>query len=363
MDHVARRREQVARFLTNAQLDGLLVTRAVNVTYLTGFTGDSSYLLAGRDRVLLVSDGRYEQQIREECPGLPAHIRPPAVRLPAATAGVLGQLGWRQVGFEAAHLSVAEFGQFRDALPAVEWKPCEDVVEGLRQCKDESEIAAIREAIGMAERAFTRFRAGLRPDDTEKQLGDRLEMLLRDEGARCGSFPAIVGVGERAALPHAPLTRRRVGEGTLLLVDWGANGGLYQSDLTRVLAVRRIAPQLEQVYEVVMQAQARAIQRIRPGVQAQAIDAEARSALEEAGFGDFFSHGLGHGIGLEVHEAPWLRPGSATVLKPGMVVTVEPGVYIPGWGGVRLEDDVLVTEDGSEVLTRVPKKPIPIVEV
>jgi Xaa-Pro aminopeptidase len=259
------------------------------------------------------------------------------------------------VGIESGHLTVGGAAQLKDGVPAAAWKPCEDAVEGLRVRKDATEIAQIREAIRMAERAFGRWRASLRPADTEKQLSDRLEMLLREEGARCGSFPTIVGVGPRAALPHAPLTHKRLAEGELVLVDWGASGRFYKCDLTRVLAGRRISPKLEQVYEVVLRAQTRAIQRIRPGVAAQDIDAEARSTLEEAGFGPFFSHGLGHGLGLEVHEAPSLRPQSDTRLEAGMVMTVEPGVYLPGWGGVRIEDDVLVTPDGCEVLTTASK--------
>jgi Xaa-Pro aminopeptidase len=355
MQEQTSRREQLGRLVADHALDGFLVTNPVNVTYLTGFSGDSSYLLVGRERSILVSDGRYEEQIREECPGLEVHIRPPSQRITPAAAEVIAKLGWRQLGFESGHLTVGEMTKLQESLPSVNWKPCEDAVEKFRVVKDATEIAQIRDAIAIAERAFGRWRASLRPDHTEKQLSDRMEMLLREEGARCGSFPTIVGVGARAALPHAPLTAKRVTEGELLLVDWGANGGFYKSDLTRVLAPRRISPKLEQVYGVVLRAQTRAIGKIRPGVKACDVDAEARSALQEAGFGEFFSHGLGHGIGLEVHEAPSLRPNSETVLEPGMVTTVEPGVYLPGWGGVRLEDDLLVTPDGCEVLTNAPK--------
>lgn len=355
MDYVARRREQVVRFVREKDLEGLVVTSPVNVTYLTGFSGDSSYLLVGREQTILVSDGRYTQQIAEECPGLPVHIRPPSIRIGPATAGVLGKLGWRQVGFESPHLSVADLERWKEALPAVAWCACEEAVESLRACKDESELAQIREAIAIAERAFLKFRGSLKSSDSEKELGDRLEMQLRAEGARCGSFPAIVAVGERSALPHAPLSQRTLGEGEFVLVDWGAAGPFYKSDLTRILARHRISPKLEHVYEVVLRAQLRAIGKVRPGVKAHDVDAEARSALEEAGFGQFFSHGLGHGIGLEIHEGPGLRQQSEAILQPGMVVTVEPGVYLPDWGGVRIEDDVLVTPDGCEVLTSLKK--------
>jgi Xaa-Pro aminopeptidase len=312
-------------------------------------------LLVSPGGSLLVSDGRYTQQIEEECKGLVTYIRPPSIRVTAAAADALKKLGWRDVGFESSHLTVAEWQAFKEMLPSVNWKPCEGAVEKLRVCKDPSEVAEIREAIAMAERAFRRFRSSLRPADTEKRLSDRMEMLLRDEGGKCSSFPTIVAVGERAALPHCPPSQRTLAEAELVLVDWGASGRFYKSDLTRVLATRRISPKLEQVYEVVLRAQTRAINKIRPGIQAQEVDAEARGALEEAGFGDFFSHATGHGIGLDIHEAPRLGPQIETILEAGMVVTVEPGVYLPDWGGVRLEDDVLITPDGCAVLTSVPK--------
>jgi Xaa-Pro aminopeptidase len=355
MDYPAQRRERLLQLIRSNDLHGFLVTNPVNVTYLTGFSGDSSYLLAGRDRVLLVSDGRYTEQLREECPDLPVHIRPPSIRLADAAAEVLDKIGWKRIGFESSHLTVGEFAKYRERMPVIDWSPCADAVETLRMCKDEGEIAQIRAAIGMAERAFERFRRQLRPEDTEKRLGDRMESLLREEGARCGSFPAIIAVGARAALPHAPLTSTPLRGAELLLVDWGACGRLYKSDLTRVLTPSTISPKLEQVYEVVRRAQQRALQKLRPGVQAQEVDAEARAAMDEASFGPFFSHGLGHGIGLDIHENPFLRPHNTTRLEPGMVLTIEPGIYLPGWGGVRLEDDVLITPDGHEILSSIPK--------
>ena len=351
METFERRRAQIQRTVAEQDLHGFLVTNPINVSYLTNFSGDSSYLLLGRSDCVLVSDGRYDVQLREECPGLPVHIRPPSIRITPATTSVIEQRGWSRVGFESGHVTVAELASLQGALPSVQWKPCEDAVERLRIKKDATEIAAIREAIGVAQRAFVRWQNGLLPTDTEKQLGDRMEMLIRDEGGSCSSFPPIVGVGARSALPHAPLTATALDAGDFVLVDWGAKGRFYMSDLTRVLATSKISPKLTDVHAAVCRAQAGAIARIRPGIQAQEVDAEARAALQEAGFGEFFSHGLGHGFGLEIHEPPFLRPNSPIVLEAGMVVTVEPGVYLPGWGGVRIEDDVLVTADGCEVMT------------
>lgn len=365
MDCPARRRDQLARVLPPEGLDALLISSPVNVTYLTGFTGDSSVLLLGRERAVLVSDRRFTEQITEECPGLETYIRPPSQKLPEAVAEVLTKLGFRSVGFETGALSVAEFEALKAAALVVNWKGAAERVEQLRAVKDESEVAHLREAIRIAEQAFCAFRALLRPEDSEKDLCDALEGYVRRAGGQGSSFPPIVAVGERAALPHAPPTGRVVGSGELLLVDWGATGPTsYRSDLTRILDTRTksdfragaSATKLEKVYAVVLRAQEAALRAVRPGAAGRDVDAAARKVIADAGFGDYFGHGLGHGIGLQIHEAPAVRPNSDAVLQAGMVITLEPGIYLPGWGGVRIEDDVLVTPEGAEVLTHVPKR-------
>jgi Xaa-Pro aminopeptidase len=367
LESAARRRDQLRGLLAAEELDAVLVSSPTNVTYLTGFTGESSYLVLGRDQTVLVSDGRFTAQIAEECPGLEAHIRPPSQPVTEAAAEVVTKLGLRTIGFESAQMSVAEYEALRELTPTVAWKGAADRVERLRAIKDAFEVGQIREAVRIAERAFAMFRAMLRPGDSEKDLSDALELYVRRAGGRCTSFPSIVAVGDRAALPHAPPTGRTVAEADLLLVDWGASGRLYKSDLTRVLVTHKnsafsrpaqreeFAAKLHEVYPVVLRAQERALRAARPGVVAADLDAEARAVITEAGFGPFFNHGLGHGLGLQIHEAPMLKPGSQAVLQAGMVVTIEPGVYLPGWGGVRIEDDILVTPDGCEVLTSVPK--------
>lgn len=355
IDYPARRRRQLARRLKADGLHAYLVTDPHNVTYLTGFSGESSFLVLGRDRAVLMSDARFTEQIAEECPGLEVHIRPHNQTVLQATAEVITKLALRSVGFESAHVSVADWEAFREMAPAVDWRPVRDRVEELRVIKDVSEIAQIREAIAIAEKAFDMLRALLRPADTEKELCDALEAYVRRAGGKGTSFPSIVAADERAALPHAPPTDRPVRGAGLLLVDWGASGRFYKSDLTRVLAPHKISPKLEKIHTVVLNAQEKAIRAVRPGVKAKTVDAEARSVIEQEGFGKFFGHGLGHGVGLQIHEAPSVRQNSDAVLQAGMVFTVEPGIYLPGWGGVRIEDDVLVTPDGCEVLTHVRK--------
>jgi Xaa-Pro aminopeptidase len=366
MDIHAHRREQLRPLLAHERLDALLITATVNVTYLTGFTGDSSVVVLTRDRALLVSDPRYTGQIADECPGLETHIRATAQKLPDAIGSALSGLGCRSVGVEAAAVTLAEQDAFRSAAPALDWRPGYDRVERLRMVKDDGEIRQIREAIAIAQRAFQAFTAMLRPQDSEKDLADRMDAYLRQTGAIGACFPPIVAVGERAALPHAVPTARTVRESALLLVDWGATApSLYKSDLTRVLDTRRTSAyptdasesaRLEEIHGIVLRAQQAAIAAVRPGRKCSEIDAAARAVITEAGYGERFGHGLGHGIGLQIHEAPAVRPGSETVLEPGMVFTIEPGIYLPGWGGVRIEDDVLVTSEGCEVLTSVPRE-------
>lgn len=356
MNHPALRRERLRRQLISEGLDAFLITSTHNTTYLTGFTGDSTVLILTPSREMLVSDSRYTTQLADEAPDLSVHVRPPSQKLPEAVGEVLDKLGVRSVGFESHIVTVAELDLWKDLAPRVEWKPGTDRVERLRQIKDEQELKLIREAVNLAEGALRVVMSHFTPDTTEREIGALLEYHIRRMGGDGLAFPAIVGVGPNAALPHAPLSSATLGSGEMVLIDWGATGRLYKSDLTRVLATRRISPKLAEVYAVVAQAQQAAIAAVRPGAIGKDVDTAARKTIADAGYGDYFGHGLGHGFGLQIHEAPFLRPGSEVVLEPGMVVTIEPGIYIPGWGGVRIEDDLLVTPEGNEVLTRWPKE-------
>jgi Xaa-Pro aminopeptidase len=355
-DRMAARREALWSSLRTGGINALLVSSVTNVRYLTGFTGEDSILLLTADRALVVSDGRYEEQLDRECPGLEVFVRPVGQLLIPAVAEVVGKLGLGSLAIEADALTMADFETLREALPAVPLKSTRGQVEVLRAIKDGEEVATIRRAIDQAERAFAMLRAGMRRDESEKDVADLLEGYLRRCGAAAASFPPIVAVGRNAALPHYRGTAAtRIRDDSFVLIDWGACEGLYKSDLTRVLVTGNVTPVFEQVYRLVLAAQECAITAIRPGVVARDVDSAARAVIEAAGFGPGFQHGLGHGLGMDIHEAPMLRKESETALRPGMVVTVEPGIYVPDWGGVRIEDDVLVTADGAEVLSRVPK--------
>jgi Xaa-Pro aminopeptidase len=356
MSSFLARRKKLRALIKEAKAEALLVTSFINVTYLTGFTGDDSYLLVSADGETLITDPRYTTQLEEECPGLPLEIREPGVTMLAGTTKVISKEKVGQLGIEGNSATVALKESLARELPKVELVTTENLIEQLRIVKDTSEVEATRVACGQARRAYEVVRASLTTNMTELEVAAELEYQARRFGAKALSFPPIVAVGPRAALPHARPTNRKLSESDFTLIDWGVNSGLYMSDLTRVIVTGRISPKLRKIYGVALKAQLAAIDAIRPGRTCEQVDAVARRIITRAGFGKAFGHGLGHGTGLEIHEAPRLAVGQKAKLRPGMIVTVEPGIYFPGWGGVRIEDDVLVTRTGHEVLSDLPKE-------
>jgi len=355
MDFQARR-DRLRKSFKKAGVEAMLVTDFTNVTYLTGFTGDDSYLLVRRDGETILSDPRYTTQLEEECTGVDLDIRAPGVPMLKSVTKNIAAAKVGRLGIEADSMTVGLRNQIAEKSPKVELLPTSGLVEELRLIKDGDEIERLRRAVWQAEKAFGVLRSTLRPEKTEKQVADDLEYQFRLFGGKNASFPSIVAVGPRAALPHATPGESRIGDDDFVLIDWGANDGLYCSDLTRMLVTGKISPKFERIYNTVLEAQMRAIEAVKPGAIAHDVDNVARAHIAKAGFGKRFRHGLGHGLGMLVHEAPRLAVNNQTVLKPGMVVTVEPGIYLPGWGGVRIEDDVLVTRNGHEVLTSVSKR-------
>ncbi|MDY3554682.1 Xaa-Pro peptidase family protein [Gemmata sp. JC717] len=377
MNYLQQRRNALGQTLKSRDLDGFLVTAAVNVTYLTGFTGDSSYYAVLPKNSLLVSDTRFEEQVREECPDQDAVIRGHNKTTLEAAAEALNKSGAKAVGVEGSRITLGELEALRQLAPKITFVSVDGAIEAQRAVKDPGEVEKIRDAIKVAERGFKMFLATVREADTEKDMVDALEGYVRRAGAKCTAFPPIVAVGERGALPHATPTNKPLGDGAKLLVDFGADLVGYKSDITRTLRspfgtspsrrnkLERIGYDFEKLYAVVLAAQNAALAAIRPGVKAKDVDAAARKVFANARFdkypdlklADHFTHGLGHGIGLEIHEAPKIRANSEDVLESGMVVTIEPGIYIPGWGGIRIEDDVLITHDGCKLLTTLSREP------
>ncbi len=351
IDRVSRlRRRLKAEGLTN-----LFVSSPINITYLTGFTGDASYLLITPKDLVLISDSRFTTQIEEECPGLKCEIKSDSVSTIKSAAALITKLKLSSLAIEGHVVSKAAFDDWSNLMASCNLVCTSGQVEALRAIKDSLEIATIRKSIEINERAFMIIREQLRGDQTEREIGHNLEHQARKLGAEGSAFPPIVGVGARAALPHATLTKQTVESSPFVLIDWGTRYRGYASDLTRILITGKCPPKFEKIYEIVRQAQLAAIAMIKPGVDCQFIDRTARDLIAKAGFDKYFGHGLGHGFGLQVHECPSFsptRPGG--LLEAGMVVTVEPGIYLPGFGGVRIEDDVLVTSDGHEVLSTLP---------
>lgn len=346
--------------LASAPVDALLVTEPTNVRYLSGFTGDSSYLLISERQAMILSDRRYETQIEAECPGWEALIRGPErtmiALLEQALPTILSTAGSGiRLGLEAEHVSWQLQMSVQQAIVGVQLVPTSGWVESLRQIKDAAEVAALRRAVWVAQRAFEALRARLRHGWTELEMAHEMEATIRLLGGSGCGFPPILAIDANAALPHAQPSRQTLADASILLVDWGARVGGYTSDLTRMLCVGEPTPVFARVYEVVLEAQLAALAAIGPGVPLKEVDGVARRTISDAGFGEHFGHGLGHGIGLQVHEGPRIASVSDGVLQPGMVVTVEPGIYLPGQFGVRIEDDVLITDEGCEVLSSLPK--------
>lgn len=364
--HANARRDRLRARLAQDGVDAYLISGVANVTYLTGFKGEASHLVVSKNKDVLVSDARFTEQIKNECPGLEAIIRPATKKTLDMVAEAIRSIKALSIGFECQVVTVSDFESLKEILPECSWLATRERVETQRMVKEPIEIEAIRAAIKMAQDAFTSLSKSLSSSQTEKNVADELERLMRSMGAQCAAFPIIVAAGLNAALPHAIPSQHCIGNESLLLVDWGASSPSgYKSDLTRVLDTHNFSKtkgqaeskdKLRKIYSVVQMAQKAAFDSIKPGVKALDVDRAARQLIAEAGYGEYFGHGLGHGIGLQIHEAPWLRPGSETVLEPGMVFTLEPGIYLPGWGGVRIEDNILVTSSGAEYLTGISRE-------
>ncbi|MCC7293593.1 MAG: aminopeptidase P family protein [Phycisphaerales bacterium] len=339
-----------------AQLDvrALLVTRPMDCFYLTGFTGEDSAVLVLPDKAHLLTDRRFETEARREAPWAKAWMRRGTLNQEVAKA--CQALRIKSLAVQPEGLTVAAAAELSKLCRPTKLTRAADVVGALRKIKDAEDLRCMKRAIVVAEEAFTVTRKKIRTGMTELELAALLEYEMKRRGALRPAFPSIIAEGPNAALPHASPGSRKVREGSAILFDWGARVGLYCSDLTRMVFVGTVSPRFRSVYEAVLAAQMRGIEAVRPAARMCDVDAVARQSIKKAGFGKRFSHGLGHGLGLDVHEAPSVSWRSDEAMQPGMVVTVEPGIYISGFGGVRIEDDVLVTSSGGRVLTHLGKR-------
>jgi Xaa-Pro aminopeptidase len=349
-ERVGKVREQLAA----RGADALLVTNAVNRRYLSGFTGTSGVLLIDGSRAALVTDFRYREQAGKQAAGFAVVEHGP--ELYETVKRLLVEWGVSRLLFEDRDVTFAAYQDIRDKLNPAELIPAGELVETLRMVKDERELAVMREAADLADRAFEHILPYIRPGATEASIALELEFYMRRNGASGPSFDTIVASGERSAMPHGVASDRVIGKGEFVTLDFGAYYKGYCSDITRTVVVGKPSDKQREIYAIVLEAQQAALDRLAPGMTGKQGDALTRDVITRYGYGEYFGHGTGHGFGMEIHEAPRLSRTCDTVLTPGMTVTVEPGIYLPGFGGVRIEDDVVITDTGIEILTRSPKE-------
>ncbi|MFD0827620.1 M24 family metallopeptidase [Neobacillus sp. M.A.Huq-85] len=333
-------------------IDGILITSSYNRRYVSNFTGTAGVVLISSEKALFITDFRYIEQASKQCQGF--EIIKFSTTIPEEVAKQVKQLGINKLGFEADYLTFSEFKSYEKEIEG-ELLPVSGVIEKLRLIKTDAEIKILKEAADIADAAFKHILDFIRPGKTELEVANELEFFMRRAGATSSSFDTIVASGQRSALPHGVASDKVIETGDFVTLDYGAYYKGYVSDITRTVAVGQPDEKLKNIYEIVLDAQLRGMEGIKPGMTGKEADAITRDYITEKGFGEYFGHSTGHGIGLEVHEGPALSFRSDLVLEPGMVVTCEPGIYIPELGGVRIEDDTLVTKTGNEALTHSTK--------
>lgn len=335
-------------------LDGLIVSSLFNIRYLTHFTGSNALCIVRRDGALFLTDQRYLLQSRSEVKGLRRAIGTQGLAEEAAKRNALA--GCRTVGFESHSVTYAQYRGWKKLFPSVSFVPTSDMVENLSLLKDREELDAIRSAVAITDDVFHQLLSVIRPGVRESEIAAEISYLQRTRGAEKDAFEPIVASGERGSLPHARATTRRIRNGEMVTLDFGCTVRGYNSDLTRTIGVGRVSGKARDIHAAVLDAQTAAVHAARAGMMARDLDAVARRSIANAGYGKYFSHALGHGLGLQVHERPRISSVSTEELQAGSVVTVEPGIYISGFGGVRIEDDVLITRNGREVLNTAPRE-------
>ncbi|MDG5788704.1 Xaa-Pro peptidase family protein [Evansella sp. AB-P1] len=345
--------ENLRKQFEQHKIDGLLITSNYNRRYMTGFTGTAGVALISENGAKFITDFRYVEQAQNQAVGfdIVQHTRP----IHEEIAEQVKALNIQQLGFEKDHVTYSLFDTYSNTISA-NLVPVSGLVEKMRLIKDASELSTIREAVEIADAAFTHILDYIRPGVREIEVSNELEFFMRKKGAVSSSFDIIVASGSRSALPHGVATDKVIENGELVTLDFGAYYKGYCSDITRTVAVGTPSDELKKIYTTVLEAQLKGVEGIKPGLTGKEADALTRDHIKAKGYGDYFGHSTGHGMGLEVHEGPGLSFKSNTILEPGMVVTVEPGIYIAGLGGTRIEDDIVITEDGNGILSSSTKE-------
>lgn len=342
--------------LESGSLDALMLSGAVNRRYASGFTGTAGTVIISRDDAWLVTDFRYTQQASAQCPG----FRIVTLKTEEKLHQWLETFKFQRIGFEADIWTIDAFQPYKE-LPETQWIPVHEDLMKLRMLKEAEEVEAVERAAAIGDQGFRHILEVIRPGITESEVALELEFFMRKAGASALSFDSIVASGERSSMPHGTATDKAIEAGDMLTLDFGCIVDGYCSDMTRTLVVGQATPEQRKLYDIVLQAQQASLDAVKPGVRCADVDLAGRSIIEAAGYGPQFGHGTGHGVGLEIHEQPRVAASSEAILSAGMVITIEPGIYVPGFGGVRIEDLIVVTEDGYKLLSASPKHLIELV--
>lgn len=346
------RLKELRKKMQDNSMDGVLLVGDSNRNYITGFTGEESFALITGEKAIFITDSRYVSQAKAEVKHF--EIMEYRISIHEFVANLAEKLCVKTLGFEENIITYGDYKKYSEKFKG-ELKPLNGMVEELRIVKDEFEVKCIKKAASIADKAFEKILEVIKPNITEKDLSSELEYLMKKMGASDLSFDTIVASGKRSSLPHGRASAKVIEEGDFITFDFGCIYNGYCSDMTRTIAVGSISEEMKKVYDVVLTAQKMAIEKIKPGVVASDVDKCARNYITKMGYGRYFGHGLGHGVGRDIHEEPRLSPKGNKILNPGMIVTDEPGIYIENSFGVRIEDLILVTEDGCEIISKSPK--------
>ncbi len=344
---------QVREKLTALELDGLIIASPYNRSYLTGFTGTAGIALVGLNDACFITDFRYTEQAKEQVKDF--EIVEHKQLIEKEVYEQAKKMGLKRIGFEGDHVTYAQYELYKKVIE-IELVPVSGLIEEIRMIKTADELIIMKQAAQIADDAFLHIQSYLRPGVKEIEIANELEFFMRRAGATSSSFDIIVASGLRSALPHGVASDKEIQSGELVTMDYGALYNGYCSDITRTVAIGEISAELTKIYETVLEAQKRGVKEIKPGMTGKEADAITRDYIEEKGYGQYFGHSTGHGLGMEVHEGPGLSHRSTTKLVQGMVVTVEPGIYIPNIGGCRIEDDIVITASGNKRLTNASKE-------
>lgn len=345
--------QKLRKSLKENKIDGLLITNMFNLRYMTGFTGTTGLAIVSQNDAVFITDFRYTEQSKKQV----EHFRIVEHKgiIEDEIANQIQEMGIKQLGFEKDTVTFSTYEIYKEKFKA-DLVPVSGLIEKIRLIKTPEEINIIKVACEIADAAFSHILTYIQPGVTELEVSNELEFFMRKQGATSSSFDTIVASGKNSALPHGVASTKVIEKGDFVTLDFGAYYNGYVSDMTRTIAVGEPSDKLKEIYDIVLQAQLLGVEKIGPGMTCKEADAIVRNFIDEKGYGKAFGHSTGHGIGLEIHESPALSTRSNVVLEQNMVVTVEPGIYLPGIGGVRIEDDVVITESGTETLTKSPKE-------